>query len=495
MKHLRIASRKSDLARIQAYSVGERLQKSYPDLKIEYLFSASAGDLNLDLDLSKSGEKGLFTADLNNDLKAKKFEMIVHSWKDLPTDPRPESEVVATWPREDQRDVILIAKKYWPEIKSSKKINILTSSPRRVYNLSQGFKDLVPTEIQDLEFSLVRGNIPTRLNKLFRGDGQALVVAKAALDRLMSAAGEEFQNTKKEVQQKINDCFFMVLPLSLNPNAAAQGALAIEILRENSELKSMLQKLNSESDFQAVEYERQKLSSYGGGCHQKIGVAVLKRDYGDVLFLKGLTEGGEVLDEQSVQTKLPEFKNPFPKAMKEVSWFERKPVSPSFNFSTNTGYLPARKEAWSNDLPYEFGQTPVWVSGLKSWQKMASLGIWVHGCSDGLGEAEAPNVDILFQKQIDWCKLTHQLSPSKNKIVTYELTEKDIELDLSGYDIFFWASSTLFEFALKKQPEILKAHHVCAPGLTYQCLKQKIPASHLHLALGFEDWLQKIERE
>ena len=68
MKHLRIASRKSDLARIQAYSVGEKLQQTYPDLKIEYLFSASAGDLNLDLDLSKSGEKGLFTADLNNDL-------------------------------------------------------------------------------------------------------------------------------------------------------------------------------------------------------------------------------------------------------------------------------------------------------------------------------------------------------------------------------------------------------------------------------------------
>ena len=185
MKHLRIASRKSDLARIQAYSVGEKLQQTYPDLKIEYLFSASAGDLNLDLDLSKSGEKGLFTADLNNDLKAKKFEMIVHSWKDLPTDPRPESEVVATWPREDQRDVILIAKKYWPEIQASKKINILTSSPRRVYNLSQGFKELVPTQIDELEFSLVRGNIPTRLNKLFRGDGQALVVAKAALDRLM----------------------------------------------------------------------------------------------------------------------------------------------------------------------------------------------------------------------------------------------------------------------------------------------------------------------
>lgn len=495
MKQLRIASRKSDLARIQAYSVGERIQKAYPNINIEYFFSASAGDLNLDLDLSKSGEKGLFTSDLINDLKAKKFDMIVHSWKDLPTEQRAETQVVATWAREDQRDVILVAKKYWSEIKRSKKINILTSSPRRVYNLTNGFKSLLPTPIDEMEFSLVRGNIPTRLNKLFRGDGQALVVAKAALDRLLSAEAEEFQSTKKEIQYKLNDCFFMVLPLSLNPNAAAQGALALEVLTENTELKKLLSDLNIESDFKAVEKERLKLSSYGGGCHQKIGVSVLNRDYGEVFFLKGLTEAGEVLNEQTIKTKLPKFKSAFPKSMSEVSWYERRPITPSCQISQDTGYWPARNQAWSDDLPYEFGATPVWVSGLKSWQKLAEMGVWVHGCSDGLGESEEPNVNELFQKKINWSKLTHQLSPAKGKIVTYELIEKQIDIDLTAYDLFFWASSTLFDYALKKQPDILKAHHVCAPGLTYKILKQKIPASQLHVALGFEDWLNKIESE
>lgn len=495
MKQLRIAARKSDLARIQAYSIGNDLKKNNPSIEIEYFFSASAGDLNLDLDLSKSGEKGLFTSDLINDLKAKKFDLIVHSWKDLPTEQRPESEVIATWPREDQRDVILIPKKYWNDIKASKTINILTSSPRRVYNLSHDFKELLPTAIDQVDFSLVRGNIPTRLNKLFRGDGQALVVAKAALDRLMTAEAQEFEQTRLEIQKKINECFFMVLPLSLNPNSAAQGALAIEILKDQPELKNMLLELNVSSDYEAVQFERDKLSSYGGGCHQKIGVGLLRRSYGDVLFLKGLTEKGEILNQQGIQTKLPEFKSPFPLSMKDVSWFERESVEPSTNIESNIGYWPARKEAWSESLPYEFGQTPVWVSGLTSWQKLAQLGVWVHGCSDGLGETEAPNVDNLFQKTIKWSKVTHQLSPAKDKIVSYRLTEKEVKLDLSQYDIFYWASSTLFNFAIKQQPDIIKAHHVCSPGLTYKTLKTKIPASQLHVALGFEDWLQKIERE
>src|SRR5690606_38070915 len=90
---------------------------------------------------------------------------------------------------------------------------------------------------------------------------------------------------------------FMVLPLSINPNAAAQGALAIEIMTHRQDLKELLEKINHRPTFDCSDQERKTLASFGGGCHQKIGIAVLEREFGKIVSLKGLTDGGQVLDE------------------------------------------------------------------------------------------------------------------------------------------------------------------------------------------------------
>ena len=89
----------------------------------------------------------------------------------------------------------------------------------------------------------------------------------------------------------------MVLPLRANPSAPAQGALAIEIKSGRPELRNLFASINCADSFDTTTRERDILKSYGGGCHQKIGASVLRRPYGEITFLRGLTDDGNALND------------------------------------------------------------------------------------------------------------------------------------------------------------------------------------------------------
>src|SRR5215510_9739731 len=108
----------------------------------------------------------------------------------------------------------------------------------------------------------------------------------------------------------------MVLPLGANPTAAAQGALAVEIKSGRPELRDLFATINSSEAFETTVRERDILRSYGGGCHQKIGTSVLRRPYGEITFLRGLTDGGVVLNEVSFRPNGPRP----PKIAEELMW-------------------------------------------------------------------------------------------------------------------------------------------------------------------------------
>jgi hydroxymethylbilane synthase len=130
-----IASRRSDLARIQAYQVGEALTSAHPQIEINYSFHESLGDRNQNDPLWQMPEKGVFTQDFREGLLSGDFDLVVHSWKDLAIEEDPETEIAATLPRADARDVLLVREEGWPEVERSGVMTILTSSPRRSYNL------------------------------------------------------------------------------------------------------------------------------------------------------------------------------------------------------------------------------------------------------------------------------------------------------------------------------------------------------------------------
>jgi hydroxymethylbilane synthase len=535
---IRISARHSDLARLQAYRVGEALQRAVAPEKIEvvYNFRASLGDLNLNDPLWKMPEKGVFTEDFIRDLTTDIADLVVHSWKDLPTQPRIETEVVATLPRADLRDVLLFRRDRMSTLERGGEVKILTSSPRRSHNLRTFLLEHLPRRNEpgltstgpvNIVFKPVRGNIPTRLKKLLQQDVDGLVVAKAALDRLIESPETEFAATQAVIQDVLAKVHFMVLPISVNPTAAAQGALAIEILKTRTDLRLLLAKINCTETFQTVQREREILASYGGGCHQKIGVNVIRRPYGEITYLRGHTDAGEDLNQVSLsagsnseqvvnrgKTPLASAERVFPRPGEESSFFQRVDLTPvemrqTLEHVTKAGGLwVARETAWTaaiRDMA-QASSPIVWTAGLTSWRKLAHRGVWVHGSAEGLGEAEPMRLEALTgNKNLHWVKLTHILSaqawaeksarngPLMSAVGTYRLVPKEALPVLTGRTHFFWMSGTSFDVAIKHDPSIRSASHASGPGLTAQHLRTVLGASaQISVYLNVNSWREAM---
>ena len=264
---IRIGSRSSFLAKWQAFEVGREILKAYPHYRIEYQFRESLGDKNLTDPLWKMPEKGVFTEDFYSDLVEDRCDLIVHSWKDLPTEEKEKTYIAATLSRADQRDLLLFKKSSL----GKHKVNIFSSSPRRVHHVTETLKWSLPF-VADIAFTDVRGNIQTRIAKLLQNDEiDGLILAKAALDRLMDSSfynEADFLKLQGQLKLQLQNFNFQILPLSLNPTAAAQGALAIEVLRSRHDLTVLLEKINHPVVFANCGYERGRLAEFGGGCHQ-----------------------------------------------------------------------------------------------------------------------------------------------------------------------------------------------------------------------------------
>lgn len=506
-----LAARQSDLARLQAYRVGEALEKADSRVKVEYRFRASLGDINQSDPLWKMPEKGVFTEDFLKDLVEGTADFVVHSWKDLPTHPRPDTEIIATLPRADLRDLLLVRRDRLEDLaRAPRTLRVLTSSPRRAYNLEPFLNAYLPFRIASASFETVRGNIPTRLRKLLAQDVDALVVAKAALDRLLAAPEAEFKSVQSDIRQVLSETQWMVLPLSLNPTAAAQGALAIEVAKSRDDLKLLFQKIHCENTFRAVIREREILAGYGGGCHQKIGVSVLERPFGRVRYLRGLTDAGETLDSILVESAsvLPRAASKdliFPRAGEEATFFERRTLPrESWQWAEAERFFwVARETAWPETFKPRSSEAIVWTAGLKTWKKLAERGQWVNGSSESLGESETAGIEILANvSHANWIKLSHAdsqafaASAEARLCATYKLELKSshpVESELKGRTHFYWMSGSSFDRAKAQAPEILKGHHSCGPGHTLTHLQKELgPSANIVVFLNVDDWRRAI---
>ena len=97
-------------------------------------------------------EKGIFTQDLREGLLAGRYDLAVHSWKDLAIEDDGKTEIAATLPRADMRDLLLVRADRWEEIERAGRLTILTSSPRRSYNLDSFLRTALPAQINEIYF-------------------------------------------------------------------------------------------------------------------------------------------------------------------------------------------------------------------------------------------------------------------------------------------------------------------------------------------------------
>ena len=263
---IRIASRKSKLALRQV-----EILKSYFDLGIEteILEVITSGDQILNKSLSEIGGKGLFIKELEKFILDGSADIAVHSMKDMETEIAQNTVISAVLPRGDRSDVLLGKYSTLDDLPYNAVIG--TSSVRRAAFTKSYRPDVV--------IKLLRGNVETRIQKLEDGLFDAIILAKAGLDRLKINVGKQ-------------------IPLDIMPPAATQGAIAIQSTtnRNNKyekDLNNYLFNINDNETYFETLAERSLLKTLDGSCRSPISASayIIENDrlklYGAISRLDG----------------------------------------------------------------------------------------------------------------------------------------------------------------------------------------------------------------
>ena len=456
------------------------------------------GDLNPDTPLDEMPEIGVFTNDIREELVTNKADIAVHSWKDLPIDFEEGTEIIGTLPRADMRDMVFFKKLSLKK----KNLSILSSSPRREKNLSEFLPKALPVDIDQILFKEVRGNIHTRFKKLLDSKEDGLVVAKAAIDRILHNGMQEFDADKEELMEMVKKLTWMIMPISQNPCAAAQGALAIECRSNDNPTKEIVLSISSPYSIASIEEERNILQSYGGGCHQKIGSSVEVLKTGLVKTTKGETEEGENIskrffvanvDNNSFFSEVSN-ENYFPANKNEQSFFKRLAIKEAENELEkikNKGIYVSRSNALESHVEIDDSNI-IWTSGVDTWISLARKGFWINGTSDSLGENNSPGENPFGS--INWLKLSHvdAKNSNNNTIATYKLEPLEIDNRIQSCEYFYWMSASSFKLAVEYFPEILIKKHSCGLGNTYDFINSMIPENTFP-CLNYDSWLEQIK--
>lgn len=266
--HLKFATRPSALARWQTQWVMQALQATHPGLICSEHPIITQGDKILDKSLTEIGGKGLFTAELENELLSGSVQVAVHSLKDLPMESSSGLMIAAIPIRGEARDTLVSPKGYTlstlPE-----GAQVGTSSLRRAAQILA----LRP----DLKITPLRGNVDTRLRKVIDGQYDAIILAGAGLERL-----------------GLNDHISEWMPLQLMLPAPGQGALAIQCVSNKEEIISLLASIDDPATRLAVTAERAFLYYLGGGCAVPVGAyGQIIRATKPTIRLEGLVASAE----------------------------------------------------------------------------------------------------------------------------------------------------------------------------------------------------------
>ena len=254
-----VGTRGSRLALAQAEIAKDALLRSGATEVVDIRVIKTIGDQRLDLALKDSGksfDKGLFTKELEQALLNREIDLAVHSLKDLPTEPVEHLIIDAVLPREDPVDV-LVSKIPGGLNTLPNGSLVATGSPRRAQQIRYCRPDIRVCE--------VRGNVPTRLEKLVRNqEWSALILARAGLRRLQLAPEQERLSF-------LETSLFVTNLTGLLP-AAGQGAIALQCRANDSAVRSVLGRINDPVSWDCVTAEREFLRLVGGGCSVPIGV-------------------------------------------------------------------------------------------------------------------------------------------------------------------------------------------------------------------------------
>lgn len=243
--NIKIGTRKSKLALAQTNMVVNEIKKYFPSINIEVVHFTTKGDKVLNKPLINIGGKGVFVTEIEDALLNKEIDLAVHSAKDLPLKLQDNLTISAVLKRGNYRDTLVTVK--GKEIDFSREIIIGTGSNRR----KLAFKNLYP----NAAFKDIRGNVDTRLNKLYNGEYDGIILAMAGLERLDLLSDSRFTFTPFDYKDFVP--------------APCQGIIAIE--SRNNDLTEILSKINHKDTFYSFQTERHILNILNADCGMPLG--------------------------------------------------------------------------------------------------------------------------------------------------------------------------------------------------------------------------------
>ncbi len=504
---IKLGTRKSLLAWAQSSRIARQVEKLNPGVQVELVGIETRGDKIQNIPLQQVEGKDFFVAELDLALQSGAVDMTVHSMKDLSLS-RPHDLICAAIPfRENPRDVVLFGPQALHRLREGKKLRMGTSSPRRLENVPYFLERALPQVTPEgqhpsFDWIEIRGNVNTRLSRVHEAENSeryldGVVLAFAGLIRLWADIPG-----RGELEKLLKDVRWMVLPLKQCPAAPAQGALAIECRKNDGPVQKILGLLHSPVTAEQVARERELLAEWGGGCHQRFGATVIPHpEFESMLFIRGVKSDGSFVEEvRWPSPQSPRITSGFSKDFilrpwDGSSWRSKgsthsKALS-TFNLSPLKMGLPVVFVAHSRALTgvqheTEFDvlqKTRVWTSGVASWYDLASKGVWVEGCAEGLGFKALGSTLKLGVLQLpefyDWTALTHDQALEEwtelglKALSTYKINSSYGSLSksrLRDATHVFWSSGSQYD-ELKEEVSP-QAHQACGPGKTAERLRE-----------------------
>lgn len=256
-KIIKIGTRGSALALAQTELVISAVKRCHPYACIEKVIIKTKGDKETDKPVASFGGKGVFITEIEEALSCGDIDMAVHSAKDLPASIGEGLHIPSVLGREDVRDVFVTrAGTSYIDLFQKEHPVVGTGSLRRQFQLQSQHQ-------QRIEFKNIRGNVPTRLDKLKNGEYDGIILAAAGLKRLGLENVKDFEYKYFDIEEMVP--------------AAGQGIIAVETRKEdctsgNSYISSILANITNCNTFTHYCNERKILKALDAGCHEAIGI-------------------------------------------------------------------------------------------------------------------------------------------------------------------------------------------------------------------------------
>ncbi len=244
MKRMRIGTRGSALALAQAEQAKRLVQENFPEIDVEISVIRTAGDKDHVRSLVSFGGQGVFVKEIEEALLEGKIDLAVHSLKDVPDSMDSRLELSGFLKRENPRDVLVSNGISLERLRQGATVG--TGSPRRVLQL----KAIRP----DIKCVNLRGNLPSRIEKIKSGELDAIMLGAAGLVRL-------------GLSSEISEEFSVV---AITP-AIGQGIVALQSLRENAFARNVSERISDKLTVLAARAERRWMELLGGGCRVPMG--------------------------------------------------------------------------------------------------------------------------------------------------------------------------------------------------------------------------------